>query len=308
MKTMVALILIAAGALLVLSRLSVNRKRVDHLSALVEVSEKIGVVDTSAVDLKSLGNVSLASRIWSYFYNASSILGENAVLKMAIFFTLGTAGAAFGALQVIPQQAMLVTLFAVPVTAMLGLKILNGMARKAFEESFPDSLNMLASAVTAGESLMHAIIFVGKSLDNIVGREFKFMGERLQIGESPDEVLRRACLRLPYPEFVFFAITLRANISRGGQLKEVITRLNRLMFDARAIEKKKLAMTSEARMSAKIVCAIPFAFLLLLKYISPENFSYIFNDSAGQQLLYYVLASEAIGMGIIYFLMRKVKS
>ncbi len=268
MKILIALILIGAGVVLMLARFRDSKQRVDHLSALVEVSEKVGVVDTSAVDLKSLGNVSLASKIRSYFYNASSILGKKAPMKMVLFLFLGTAGVAFAALQFIPEQAKLITLLAVPAITLFGLQILNGMARKAFEESFPDSLNMLASAVTAGESLMHAIIFVGKSLDTIVGREFKFMGERLQIGESPDEVLRRACLRLPYPEFVFFAITLRANISRGGQLKEVITRLNRLMFDARAIDKKKLAMTSEARMSAKIVCAIPFLFLFLLKYIS----------------------------------------
>ena len=176
-----------------------------------------------------------------------------------------------------------------------------------FEESFPDALNMLTSAVSAGESIMHAIMFVGKSLDGEVGKEFKVMGDRLQLGESPDSVFRKSCRRFPYPSFQFFVITLRANMSRGGQLKDVMTRLNRLMFEARAIEKKKYALTSEARTSAKIVGAIPFFFLFMLQYLSPENYEFVMFNPAGRPILYYVLISEAIGMTIIWLLMKSVR-
>lgn len=64
------------------------------------------------------------------------------------------------------------------------------MAKKTrknrFEESFPDALNMMSSAVSAGEGIMQAVVFVGRSLDGKVGKEFKRMGssynwESLQI-------------------------------------------------------------------------------------------------------------------------------
>lgn len=155
---------------------------------------------------------------------------------------------------------------------------------------------------------MHGIIFVGQSLDNVVGHEFKKMGERLQIGESPDEVFKKSCQRFPYQTFLFFVIALRANISRGGQLKEVISRLNRVLFDARTVEKKKYSMTAEARMSAKIVCAIPFIFLFgIMQFLSPDNFDFVMNDPQGRQILFYVLLSEAFGIGIVLMLMRSVR-
>ena len=179
--------------------------------------------------------------------------------------------------------------------------------KERFEESFPNALNMLASAVSSGESIMHAIMYVGKSVEGDVGSEFKLMGERLRLGESADDVLRKSCLRFPYPSFHFFVITLRANMHRGGQLKDVITRLNRLMFDARSIDKKKYALTSEARMSAKIVSAIPFIFLLIMQSMNPANYDFVMFTEAGRPILYYMLVSEAIGMLIIWSLMKGVR-
>ncbi|GAA4902430.1 type II secretion system F family protein [Ferrimonas pelagia] len=176
-----------------------------------------------------------------------------------------------------------------------------------FNQAFPDALNMLASAVSSGESLVHAIRYVGDTMTGPVGSEFKRMSQRLQIGENPDEVFRKSCQRFPYNNFYFFVITLRANMNQGGQLKEIISRLNRLMFNARTIEKKKLALTSEARGSAKIVAAIPFLFLIMMQYISPENYEFVMFSEAGRPILYYVLISEAIGLGIITLLMKGVK-
>jgi len=189
-----------------------------------------------------------------------------------------------------------------------GLWWLSNRDRKQFEESFPDALNMLTSSLSAGESVGKGIGFVGEKLSGEVGKEFKRMSERLKLGEPLDDVFRKSCERFPYPSFQFFVITLRANMQRGGQLKEVMTRLNRQMFEARAIERKKFAMTSEARISAKIVGATPFVFLFLLQFLSPENFEFIMFSEAGRPILYYMLVSETIGLAIIWALMKRVKS
>lgn len=67
-----------------------------------------------------------------------------------------------------------------------------------------------------------------------------------------------------------------------------------------------LSMTSEMRMSSKITGAIPFIFLVLLKFISPENFQYVLEDEDGRILLYYLIGSEVVGLLVIKFLMRKL--
>ncbi|EOU2462857.1 type II secretion system F family protein [Vibrio navarrensis] len=203
---------------------------------------------------------------------------------------------------------VMMTVLATPLLSLLVLsRLLLRRRQKQFEASFPDAINLMTSAVGSGESVMQAIQFVGDKLDSVAGQEFKWVGQRLQIGESPDEVFRRTCQRCPYKSYRFFVVTLRANMLRGGQLKELMTRLNRVLFDARSIEKKTLAMTSEARLSAKIVAAIPFLFLLGMRYMSPENFDFVLHDPSGRMVLFYLIGSEFIGLGIIWWLIRGIR-
>lgn len=260
-----------------------------------------------AINLASLTERTFRQKIEFVWKNIARQLGNGATLKL--FFSV----CIFALIGVLINRSMIhaspyiVALISIVAGLIWGYVWLQEREKKQFNERFPDALNMLSSAVSAGESITHAIAFVGKKLEGDVGNEFKVMGERLQLGESTDEVFKKACVRFPYPAFRFFVITLRANMNRGGQLRDVISRLNRLMFDARAVERKKYALTSEARISAKIVCATPFFFLFILQFLSPENYEFVMFHAEGRPILYYVLISEAIGMLIIWGLLKGTK-
>lgn len=299
---------IFGGVLLLYLALSKKEKKVDYMQ---EFNQTLFIDsmdnDQQAINLKSLSDQSLKQKIEQIWGNVNRQLGKLAFVKVIVFVMV----VALLAVKVNEQFFRVSITYVIIVMEVLaiifGYLWLKKREKSQFEESFPDALNMLASAVSAGESIMHAIIFVGKSLEGEVGKEFKVMGERLQLGDTPDSVFRKSCHRFPYASFHFFVITLRANMQRGGQLKEVMSRLNRLMFDARAIEKKKYALTSEARTSAKIVGSIPFFFLFMLQYLSPENYEFIMFHPDGRSILYYVLVSEFIGISIVWSLMKGVK-
>lgn len=267
---------------------------------------KVSSIDeaSQAVDLKALSDKSMLDVIRGRIVNIKQQLGKLAEVKVAIFTLSLVVLALVINAKYLQTTALRVIVIFVLTGWFLGYQWLQKKQREAFETAFPDALNMLASAVSSGESIMHAIIYVGRSLQGDVGLEFKRMGERLQLGESPDNVFRKSCERFPYPSFYFFVITLRANMQRGGQLKDVMARLNRLMFDARAIEKKKYALTAEARMSAKIVAAIPFSVLFALQFTSPESFEFLMFSEAGKPILYYLIISESLGLLIVWMLMR----
>lgn len=306
---MIAIVLIIIGIILLF--LAKHQRKQEHYDYLAQYSRTIKVdsmiSEQQAIDMKSLSDRSLQDKLAQGWKNLSKQLGKLAWIKVLVFLAaLVFVGAEFNQ-RFIRGSAMLV----IAITVVLGLIFaylwLIKKEQTQFEESFPDALNMLSSAVSSGESITHAIMYVGNTLNNEVGREFKIMGKRLQLGESPDEVFRKACLRFPYPSFHFFVITLRANMQRGGQLKEIILRLNRLLFNARSIEKKKYALTSEARTSAKIVAAIPVFFLFMLQYLSPDNYEFVMFDPSGRPILFYVLISEAIGIAIVWGLMKSVR-
>jgi tight adherence protein B len=287
---------------------SQKQKRHDYLNEFSAIARS-NVTNSrqQIVDMKSLSGHNFVDRLENRWKSLKKQLGQFALIKVAIFFIVIFFIAFFINNNILYADFTIVFTVILVAGTILTYRWLQERDRKVFEESFPVALNMLTSAVSAGESITQAISYVGETLDGNVADEFRIMGQRLQLGESPEDVFRKSCLRFPYPSFFFFIITLRANMERGGQLKDIIQRLNRLMFNSRAVEKKKYAMTSEARASAKIVAAIPFVFLIILKFISPANFEYIMFEPNGRLILYYMLISESIGILIIWGLMKSVR-
>ena len=261
---------------------------------------------TSIMNMSAFSEQTLFDKIKMLVADSILLIGDKAVLKISLFY------AACYALSIALNTFLLqgnITVIAIVIAICATFLVLQTLQKKReneFKEGFPDALNLLISAVSAGDSITHAIDFVGKKLDNVVGHEFKRISERLLIGEPPEQVLQKSCEMFPYTEYFFFVVTLRANMNRGGQLKAILQRINRIMFESYAINKKKFALTSEARASAKIVSAIPVIFIIILKFISPENFDFVVYEEAGKPILYYVLISEFIGLGIIRMLMKSV--
>ncbi|MFA0193520.1 type II secretion system F family protein [Vibrio artabrorum] len=279
-------------------------RKVDHFFNI----EQAEAESFNAINIKSL----VKKQSWQKFKESASptlmILGPRSFLYIGLYVVVCIIVSWYFVVKLLLMTNMMLILGLSLLATFFGYRFLVTKRRRDFENTFPDALNIMMSSVTAGESLMQAISYVGEIMDNAVGREFKLMGERLKLGESPEVALQRSCKNYPYPEFLFFTVTLRANIARGGQLKGVLARLIRVLVEARTLEKKKMAMTSEARISAKIVAAIPVIFMLLLNYVSPDNVRFILYDPAGRIVLFYVLGSEFLGLFIIWLLVRGVRT
>ncbi|MGB9096037.1 type II secretion system F family protein [Erwinia sp.] len=185
------------------------------------------------------------------------------------------------------------------------LRLGRSAQRRYFEDSFPEVLSVINAAVSAGNSIHQALHRCGESISGPLGETFKRIDRRLSVGEEPERVFSDACKSYPYNEFYFFMVVMLVSLQHGGQLRMLIGRLIRIITNSKNMTRRKLAMTSEARSSVKIVAAIPLLFFCGMKYFSPENFDFIFNDPAGQLILYYVLASETLGIGIIWMLLRR---
>ncbi|PSW07396.1 type II secretion system protein F [Photobacterium lipolyticum] len=274
---------------------------------LIKNIEQQETESVEAVNLGSLYRAPIYRKLKTSLTPVFLMLGKGAWLKLVVYFSIITVSSAY-----INQTILRLDHYWLPVLTpvigfFFGWQWLLNKRRQEFEHTFPDALNIMMSAVTAGESITQSISYVGKTMDNNIGQEFHRMGEHLKLGEPPEQVFKRACKNVPYPAFLFFIVTIRANMARGGQLKNVMARLIRVLVDARTLEKKKMAMTSEARLSAKIVAIIPLAFMVLLNYINPDNVNFVLTDPSGRLILYYVLGSESLGLFIVWLLVRGVR-
>ncbi|MFD1800835.1 type II secretion system F family protein [Mixta tenebrionis] len=179
------------------------------------------------------------------------------------------------------------------------------LRRREFENRFPEVLSVVNAAVSAGNGIQQALHRCGEGIDGELGLLFHRIDRRLTLGEEPERVFNDAWQEYRYREFYFFVMVMLVSLQRGGQLRALISRLSRVITNSKNMARRKAAMTSEARMSAKIVAAIPLLFFCGMKYFSPENFDFIIEDPIGRIILYYVIASEVVGIGIIWLMMRK---
>ncbi|WP_180773135.1 type II secretion system F family protein [Vibrio parahaemolyticus] len=283
-------------------------KRQKEITSIIEQSNTFeGVTGSRAVIDSESFDVSYKKKVKDKFKQLKKLLSPNAGLKLIGFFAASSIAVYCVNDWFFMFEYWKVLLALEPILFVMFILKLSGIQAQRFKDNFPDALNILSGALSSGQSIVHAFEYVGTQLDNEVGEEFKKMSERLLIGEDPDDVLARSAASFPYVEYFFFAATIRINLSRGGQLKDVINRINRIMFEARAIEKKKNALTSEARASAKIIATLPVIFIMILKVTSPENYNFVMFEEGGKPIFYYVLVSEAIGFFFIYMILRGVR-
>ena len=178
--------------------------------------------------------------------------------------------------------------------------------RQQFESTFSEALNVINSSLRAGNSVIQGIGQCGQKLEGILGEEFRQVAQRLEIGESPESVFMDSWKRLPYREYYFFIVTVLINMKGGGQIREVMSRLSSLISSSRIMERKKYAMTSEARMSVKILAAIPIGFLIFINFQSPQNMDILLHNPTGQIIFYYSVGSILFGLFVVWLMMNKI--
>lgn len=264
--------------------------------------------DKEAIKLDGIKQSKIVISIQNYVAFILDMIGQRAYLKLSLLLCGVTAVSYY----VITQYLSVNPVIYVPLCNVLAIvflfRILASRRKNLFEQTFPDALNTLVSAISAGENIEKSFAYVGASSSgNLIADEFREISERMKLGESIDTIFNRSSQRFPYPTFIFFVVAIRANRTHGGQLRTVLERLVRVLVESRNIDRKAKAMTSEARTSAKIVGAIPFGFLFIMKFISPDNFDYVIFNPQGQWILYYLLASVGFGMLIIWGLVKGIR-
>ncbi|WP_407547176.1 type II secretion system F family protein [Vibrio parahaemolyticus] len=305
MKIFLILSWIALVIVIILSNNNKKKKVSKIIDSPFNISFTDGISSKLIIDNNKFEN-NFYAKIKEYFYNFLSVLNPEPTKKLILFFLVTIISVYFVNDYFFKKDFFWCLLLFEPILFVVFLMKLNQMRTKKFKNNFPDALNLLTGAVSSGQSVMHAFEYVGEQLDNEIGTEFKIMAERLLIGESPDDVLKRSSYSFPYTEYFFFISAIRINLERGGQLKEVLSKINKLMFMSRSIEKKRDALTSEARASAKIVACLPVIFLAILRFFSPENYNFVMFEDAGKPIFYYVIVSEMIGFICIWFILRGV--
>ena len=191
------------------------------------------------------------------------------------------------------------------VTIISMILFIKRRVKKQFYSDFPEVINTMIGVISAGSSISIAFRESAKQLSGTIGSVMKEIADRFELGENPQNILLNSYRQLPFAEYYFFILTIIVNLEGGGELKDILTKLSKMISSNTVLAKIRDGKTAELRMTLIILAAMPPLFILMLKSISLDTYNYLMNTDGGKYILYYVVASESIGIIFIKNMINK---
>jgi len=175
------------------------------------------------------------------------------------------AAAAGGLVLVGPLLALLLAVV-VPLLVRVGLGVMAGRRRSAFADQLDDSLQLIASSLRAGHSLLQALASVAREAEQPTSVEFARVLNETRVGRHLNDSLDETAARMESPDFTWVTQAIAINREAGGNLAEVLDGVANTIRERNQIRRQVQALSAEGKLSAYVLMALPFgiaAFLMI---------------------------------------------
>jgi len=158
-----------------------------------------------------------------------------------------------------------------------------GRRQKKFTGSFADAMDIIVRGVRTGLPLGDCLKIIAHESPDPLGAEFRRVVEGEALGIPVEVCLEQLYERMPIPEVNFFATVLNIQKTTGGNLGESLSNLSNVLRGRKLLREKIKALSSEAKMSAIIIGALPIVVMILITILSPDYMNDLYTTSTGQR-------------------------
>ena len=190
------------------------------------------------------------------------------------------AGAAFlaaSARLALPQAAAA----AFGVGYVLPVIWLRGRARKRTEalvSQLPDALDLMARGLKVGHPLGTTIQSVAEEMEDPVATEFGIVFDQISYGDDLPDAFAEFADRVDVEDVRYLAASIGIQHGTGGDLARVIDVLAGVIRGRITMRRKINAISSEGRLTAYFLSALPFLIFGMTMITSPDYYRGIMDD------------------------------
>ncbi len=166
---------------------------------------------------------------------------------------------------------------------------------RRFEEQLPEAIDMLASALRAGHSLMTAIGFMGQESREPLSGEFRTCFEEQNYGVDLRTALLNLGVRMAVQDLQIFIAAVLIQKESGGRLAEVLEKVAETSRERFRLRKQVRVHTAQGRMTGWILSLLPVALGFAMYLVHPEGISVLWTTSTGRSLLYTAGVMNLLG-------------
>jgi tight adherence protein B len=124
----------------------------------------------------------------------------------------------------------------------------------------------------------------------------------LSYGLDLETAMRNMSMRVGQDDLPLFVTSISIQAATGGNLAAILEGLSKVIRDRFRMRRKIVAISSEAKTSAKVLLALPFVIYLMINMADPSYFEI----TRGKPQTPLVLYSSLCWMGIGVLIMRKL--
>ena len=223
--------------------------------------------------------------------------GMKASLSGVILIALGTA-----VLMALIAGAVSRSKYGLPVGAALGfalpfmvLNFKRGRRMRAFEEQFPEGLDLISRALKAGHAFATGLKMVADEMPDPVGPEFRKTFDEQNFGLPLKDALDNLTHRMPLLDVRFFSTAVLIQRETGGNLSEILENLAHVVRERFKILRQVRVYTAHGRFTGYVLLALPAVLCIALSFINPEHMNLLFRERMGQMMLLGALVMQTIG-------------
>jgi tight adherence protein B len=231
----------------------------------------------------AIGATARGSRITAWIEQSGTKATLSAVLLVSFFLGIAAAIGVFVLTRTLPAvPAGFIAGFGLPF---LVLRIKRTRRMRAFEEQFPEALDLIARALKAGHAFATGLKMAADELHEPVGPEFRKTFDEQNFGLALKDALDNLTIRIPLLDVRFFATAVLIQRETGGNLSEILENLAHVVRERFKILRQVRVYTAHGRLTGYVLLALPAVLGIALMFINPEHMNLLFRERMGQMML-----------------------
>jgi tight adherence protein B len=166
---------------------------------------------------------------------------------------------------------------------------------RAFEEQFPEGLDLISRALKAGHAFATGLKMVADEMPEPVGPEFRKTFDEQNFGLPMKDALDNLTFRMPLLDVRFFATAVLIQRETGGNLSEILENLSQVVRERFKILRQVRVYTAHGRFTGYVLLALPAVLCIALSFINPDHMNTLFHEPIGRMLLLGAIVMQTIG-------------
>jgi tight adherence protein B len=162
-------------------------------------------------------------------------------------------------------------------------------------EQLPDALDLISRALKAGHAFPSALQMVGDETQDPIAGEFRIVHDEINFGVAVPTALTNLGIRVPSPDMRQFVIAVLIQRETGGNLTELLSNISALIRQRLKLLMKIRVLSAEGRLSAWILCLLPFCLAGVINIINPRFMAVLWTDPMGLKMIYALLVLMVLG-------------